>query len=163
MPARASLSSAGGWMSTSTLDCAALTPSLAPSLPPGNSAPDSADKLQPLCERPKDLIAQQVQLALDGAQAERHVERRTETRHPYPYPIHMTPLDRDGKPLLADTFVVVGKHLSNHGADFYFAQPLEWSRVVASFPLRDGKWLGLIMELTWCRFSRHGWYDNGGR
>jgi hypothetical protein len=117
----------------------------------------------PLIPRPKELITQQVQVALAGVQAERQIERRTETRHPYPYPIHLTPVDRDGRPLLDETFVVVGKHLSNHGVDFYFARPVEWSRVIASFPLHTGGWVGLMMELTWCRFSRHGWYDNGGR
>jgi hypothetical protein len=126
------------------------------------SAPDRSEPV-PLLLRPTDLISRQVQAALVGAQAERHLERRTETRHPYPYPIHMTPVDRRGQPLLDETFVVVGRHLSNHGLDFYFAQPLEWSRVIASFPLQGGAWLGLLMELTWCRFSRHGWYDNGGR
>jgi hypothetical protein len=138
-------------MTTLALDC------------PLPSADSTAGEMRVLLERPKDLISQQVDLALAGAQAERHVERRTETRHPYPYPIHMTPVDRNGQPLLAETFVVVGKHLSSHGADFYYARPLEWTRVIASFPLRDGKWLAFLMELTWCRFSRHGWYDNGGR
>lgn len=113
--------------------------------------------------RPGDAISQSVQVALAGAQSERNLERRTETRHPYPYPIHMTPIDRNGSTLLDETFVVVGKHLSNHGVDFYFALPLEWSRVIASFPAREGQFIGLLMELTWCRFSRHGWYDNGGR
>jgi hypothetical protein len=113
--------------------------------------------------RPGDAISQSVQVALTGAQVERNVERRTETRHPYPYPIHMTPVDRLGRPLLDETFVVVGKHLSNHGVDFYCAQPVEWTRVIASFALRDGGFISLLMDLTWCRFSRHGWYDNGGR
>jgi hypothetical protein len=112
---------------------------------------------------PGDAISQGVQTALAGAQVERQIERRTETRHPYPYPIHMTPVDRSGRALLDETFVVVGKHLSNHGVDFYFAQPVGWSRVIASFPHHDGQWIGLLMDLTWCRFSRHGWYDNGGR
>jgi hypothetical protein len=152
-------------MTSLTLDCPARVAAGSQVFAADSQGADPAVETEPraLLERPKDLVAQQVQLALAGAQAERHVERRTETRHPYPYPIHMTPLDREGRPLLGDTFVVVGKHLSNHGADFYFAQPLEWSRVVASFPLRDGKWVGIEMELTWCRFSRHGWYDNGGR
>lgn len=139
-------------MTTSLLDCPSL-----------ESSASARTEPVPLIPRPKDLVTQQVQAALAGAQAERHVERRTETRHPYPYPIHMTPVDRDGRPLIDETFVVVGKHLSNHGVDFYFAQPLEWSRVIASFPLQGGAWIGLMMELTWCRFSRHGWYDNGGR
>lgn len=128
------------------------------------TAHQAASPLSPLSpQNPPDAISQCVQTALVGAQIDRQIERRTETRHPYPYPIHMTPVDRTGRPLLDDTFVVVGKHLSNHGVDFYFAQPLEWSRVIASFPLRDGRMIGLLMDLTWCRFSRHGWYDNGGR
>lgn len=147
-------------MTTLTLDCA---PPLTGYSRQQTGLPAEADPPRVLLERPKDLIAQQVQLALAGAMAERQVERRTETRHPYPYPIHMTPLDREGKPQLADTFVVVGKHLSNHGADFYYAHPVEWSRVIASFPLQGGNWIGMVLELTWCRFSRHGWYDNGGR
>lgn len=110
-----------------------------------------------------DPITQCVQVALAGAQAERQIERRTETRHPYPYPIHLTPVDRNGQPQVDQTFVVVGKHVSNHGVDFYYAQPVEWSKVIASFPVQNGRWIGLMMELTWCRFSRHGWYDNGGR
>jgi hypothetical protein len=145
-------------MSTLAIDC---VPAARGCAHEANSI--TTGEMRVLVERPKDLISQQVDLALAGAQAERHVERRTETRHPYPYPIHMTPVDRTGQPLVAETFVVVGKHLSSHGADFYYAQPLEWSRVIASFPLHNGKWIGLLMELTWCRFSRHGWYDNGGR
>ncbi|WP_425615145.1 hypothetical protein NA78x_005042 [Anatilimnocola sp. NA78] len=138
-------------MTTLTMDWSSQGQATAPSI---GFAPD---------EPRGDLISQQVQVALAGAQADRQIERRTETRHPYPYPIHMTPVDRDGHPLVDQTFVVVGKHVSNHGVDFYYAQPVEWSKVIASFNLPEGRWIGLLMELTWCRFSRHGWYDNGGR
>ena len=90
-------------------------------------------------------------------------ERRKESRHAYPYPIHLTPLDRVGDPEVLRTFVVIGKHLSPHGLDFYFRLPLPERRVIASLDAGREGWIGLLLELTWCRFSRHGWYDNGGR
>jgi len=92
----------------------------------------------------------------------RGLERRREARHPFPYPIHLTPLD-DGRPDVSRTIVVIGKHLAPHGLDFYYSQPIAEKRVIASLDRGHEGWIGLLVELTWCRFSRHGWYDNGGR
>lgn len=92
----------------------------------------------------------------------RIAERRRETRHPYPYPVYLTPVGRDGTPT-AQSIVVLGKHLSEHGFDFYFRDPLPYRRVVVSFEAPRGTWIGMLLDLTWCRFGRHGWYDNGGR
>jgi len=61
------------------------------------------------------------------------------------------------------TLVVIGKHLARHGLDFYCPQPLAEKRVIASLDCGRQGWIGLVVELEWCRFSRHGWYDNGGR
>jgi hypothetical protein len=94
---------------------------------------------------------------------QRPLERRREARYPYPYPIHLTPYGAGGRPDVDRTFVVIGKHLAPHGIDFYFSQPLADRRVVASLDCGHEGWIGLVVELTWCRFSRHGWYDNGGR
>jgi len=84
-------------------------------------------------------------------------------RHPFPYPVHLTPVDAQGRPQLAEAITVLGKHLSNHGLDFYHREPLAWQYVVASIAGGENRWLGFLMELTWCRFGQHGWYDNGGR
>src|ERR1043165_2281443 len=93
----------------------------------------------------------------------RRLERRRETRYPYPYPIHLTPFGPDGQPQVERTFVVIGKHLAPHGIDFYCQQPLAERRVIASLDCGREGWIGMVVELTWCRFNRHGWYDNGGR
>ena len=93
----------------------------------------------------------------------RTAERRRDARHAYPYPIHLTPYGDDGRPDARRTFVVIGKHLSPHGLDFYCRQPLAERRVVASLECGREGWIGLVVELAWCRFGRHGWYDNGGR
>jgi hypothetical protein len=113
---------------------------------------------------PHDRIRSSVQSALAAIEPfRRPMERRLEARYPYPYPIHLTPLDNSGRPDVNRTFVVIGKHLAPHGIDFYCHSPLADRRVVASLDCGPEGWIGLIVELNWCRFSRHGWYDNGGR
>ena len=114
--------------------------------------------------RQEDPIRASIQMVLAGVHQERKtLERRRETRHAYPYPVHLTPVARDGTTVIGDTVVVLGKHISDHGLDFYHREPLPHRRVIASLPNGENAWIGLLLDLTWCRFSRHGWYDNGGR
>ena len=112
----------------------------------------------------QDPLLNQVELALAAALPDRRgMERRRETRHPFPYPVHLTPVDDQGRPLLDEAITVLGKHLSTHGLDFYHREPLPWQRAIASLSGGDHRWVAFLMELTWCRFGQHGWYDNGGR
>lgn len=105
-----------------------------------------------------------VRLAVANPLPERQfAERRREKRHPYPYPIYLTPVARDGRTPQGKTIVVVGKHISDHGLDFYHREPLPYRRVIASLACGSDQWVGLLLDLSWCRFCRHGWYDNGGR
>jgi hypothetical protein len=90
-------------------------------------------------------------------------ERRREQRYPYPHPIHLTPLESSGRRGPAESLVVIGKQISMHGVDFYHSEPIPHGRVIASLDAGERGWIGLLLELAWCRFSRHGWYDNGGR
>jgi hypothetical protein len=112
--------------------------------------------------RREDPIASVVEQALRSARPIRKGrERRREERYPYPYPIYLTPLDAQcGRD---ETIVVIGRQLSLHGVDFYHREPIPHNRVIASLDAHEQGWIGLILELTWCRFNRHGWYDNGGR
>ena len=112
----------------------------------------------------RDTVVRSVQQVLAATQqTPTGPERRREPRHPYPYPIHLTPLNRAGTPMTDETFVVIGKHLSDHGLDFYHREAVAYRRVIASLDGGEAGWIGLLLELTWCRFTRHGWYDNGGR
>jgi hypothetical protein len=141
-------------MTTLTLD------SLLSAAGPSPLAPPRAWASGP---RRGDAVAVSVRQALAAAQSgSSGLERRREARHPYPYPVYLTPLVGE-LPALDQTFVVIGKHLSEHGLDFYHKQPVAETRVIASLDVGAAGWLGLLLELTWCRFSRHGWYDNGGR
>jgi hypothetical protein len=120
--------------------------------------------LSSLSGRRQDKVAQYVQSAVIAVEpVGRAIERRREARHPYPYPIHLTPLTADGTANVNETFVVIGKHLAPHGVDFYSPHPLAHRRVIASLDCGREGWIGLVAELAWCRFSRHGWYINGGR
>jgi len=90
-------------------------------------------------------------------------ERRSDQRFPYPHLVYLTPVDTDGITPVGDSVVVVGKHLSEHGLGFFYQQPLTHRRMIASLEAPDGQWNGFLIDITWCRFTQHGWYDSGGR
>jgi hypothetical protein len=91
------------------------------------------------------------------------LERRSDHRYPFPYLMHLTPVGADGSPAESDTVVVVGKHLSEHGLGFYHNRPLPYRRMIVSFETGNGSWLSFLIDLTWCRFTKQGWYESGGR
>ena len=91
------------------------------------------------------------------------VERRGEQRFPFPYLVHLTPVDADGSVNVDETVVVVGKHLSERGLGFYHQQPLPNRRMIVSLEVGSDAWLGFLIDLTWCRFTKQGWYESGGR
>jgi hypothetical protein len=91
------------------------------------------------------------------------LERRTDRRYPYPQLIRLTPVDEKGKQMTCKTIAVAGKTLSERGVGFYHPQPLPHRRMVASFYAGDDRWLGLLVDISWCRFTGLGWYESGGR
>lgn len=112
----------------------------------------------------KDVVLEGVQRVLQAMNTTRSFnENRLESRHPYPYPVHLTPMNEKGEPQLEETVIVLGRHLSDHGIDFYHREPLGERRYIASLPIGSSDWVGFMLELHWTRFSRHGWYDNGGK
>lgn len=90
------------------------------------------------------------------------VERRGDQRYPYPYLVYLTPVDDDGITAKGEPLVVVGKHLSERGLGFYHPKPLPHRRMIASLETAGGRRMHFLIDLTWCRFTRHGWYESGG-
>jgi hypothetical protein len=90
-------------------------------------------------------------------------DHRRQKRFPFPHVVYLTPVAEDGLTPLAGTLVAAGKHLSQSGMGFYHPDPLPYRLVIASLPRPEGGWLGVLLELRWCRFIRHGWYESGGR
>ena len=101
-------------------------------------------------------------LASLNRQGKNH-ERRVDQRYPYPHLIYLTPLGEDDLTPVGDSIVVVGKNLSEQGLGFFYHQPIPYRRVIASLEIQSGQWVGFLTDITWCRFTQHGWYDNGGR
>jgi hypothetical protein len=91
------------------------------------------------------------------------VERRRERRFPYPHLVYLTPVEEDGATPAGEPIVVIGKHLSEGGLGFFHQQPLACRQAMVSLEMANGQWFGLVIDLTWCRFTRHGWYESGGR
>ena len=90
-------------------------------------------------------------------------ERRTETRYPFPYLISIAPVESDGTTPLAEPFIVVCKHISQGGIGFYYPEPMPYRYIVVSLPaMGKEQAIHLLVDLTWCRFARKGWYENGG-
>ena len=59
--------------------------------------------------------------------------------------------------------MVVGKDISEHGLGFYHQAPLPHRRMIASLESSHGRWHGFLIDLNWCRFTKGGWYESGGR
>ena len=90
------------------------------------------------------------------------VERRRESRYPFPFLVHLTPVAEDGTTPCAERLIVVGKHISERGLGFYHPRPLPYRRAIASVQGPKGDWFGFLIDLNWCRFTQ-GWYESGGR
>lgn len=90
-------------------------------------------------------------------------ERRRDSRVPFPYLVRLSPLADDGVSPGEESIVVVGKHLSAGGLDFYHREPIPHRRMIAKIEGHGGSVHTLLLELSWCRFNKQGWYENGGR
>jgi hypothetical protein len=95
--------------------------------------------------------------------SERMVERRRAHRYPYPHLIVLTPVMPDGTTQVGPPVVASGKQISETGLGFFHPAPLPFRRVIASLEQSPEQWIGFLMDLHWCRFTRYGWYESGGR
>jgi hypothetical protein len=90
-------------------------------------------------------------------------DRRRERRFPFPHLVHLTPLADDGRTPGGPVIVAVGRELSEGGFGFFHPSPLPYRQMIASLEAVDRRWFSFVIDLTWCRFMRHGWYESGGR
>ena len=90
-------------------------------------------------------------------------ERRHDDRIAIPVLFRLTPFDVDRQPLEQEALIVVGKNISRRGVSFYHEKPITHRR--ALIELADpivGSFVAEI-DVTWCRFTKPGWYESGGR
>lgn len=88
-------------------------------------------------------------------------ERRRWRRVAFPYLLRLLPLSTAEIPSGSE-LTVVGRHLSEHGLNFYHREPLP-ARKVAVWLSDDPETTPLLLDVSWCRFIRDGWYEIGGR
>lgn len=113
---------------------------------------------------PNERIRSRVWSLLAGLDPRGHrLERRAGARYPYPYLVRLTPVVACGEVSRGEPVVVVGRHLSEGGFSFYHPKPLPFRRVIATLETASGLRLDLLLDVTWCRFTRQGWYESGGR
>ena len=91
------------------------------------------------------------------------VERRRDNRYPFPCLLHLTPVADDGVTPQGEPVVVVGKHISENGLGFYHRDPLPYRKMLVSVEGHNGQWVAFLIDLRWCRFTKGGWYESGGR
>ena len=110
-----------------------------------------------------DSLQEQVRFLLaEGYPWGEDLRRRAQRRYPYPQLIFVTPVDEDGRSA-EETFVCCCKDLSARGVGLFHPQPLESRRVILTFSRMAEQNVSLLAVLDWCRFTRHGWYESGGR
>src|SRR5690606_35254030 len=59
--------------------------------------------------------------------------------------------------------VIVGRDISERGLGFYHSQPISFRAGIVVCDLPDGGQTAFEIDITWCRFARHGWYESGRR
>ena len=118
-----------------------------------------------ICTAEKDPVAAQVRCLLASTNPTAQVvERRRDQRYAYSQLVVLTAVSDDGvTPLEEKSCVVVGKQISERGLGFFHPEPLPYRRVIASMELEAGRWISFLLDVSWCRFTRYGWYESGGR
>jgi len=113
---------------------------------------------------PEKHVWQQVRLLLHGLFPQAAIgERRQNGRFPFPVLLQLTPVDGHTLEPLAEPLVIVGKNISEQGLGFYHQQPLPYRYAVVTLEDAARRRIALLIDLSWCRFTRFGWYDSGGR
>ena len=90
-------------------------------------------------------------------------EHRRDARFPFPVLVRLTPVDPKTLMAQGPAITVVGKNLSEQGFGFFHHAPLPYRRAIVELEDIRGDRLSLLVDLSWCRCTRFGWYDNGGR
>jgi hypothetical protein len=90
-------------------------------------------------------------------------ERRRDDRVAIPVLFRITPLDADRQPLESESTIVVGKNISRRGLSFFHERPLPHRRARITLAQPGLGQFAAEIDIRWCRFTRPGWYESGGR
>jgi hypothetical protein len=91
------------------------------------------------------------------------VEQRRWQRIPYDRPAILTPLDDQTGQALLFHKIVSGRDISPAGFSFTHIDPLACRRAIVTFAFEQQPWDAIVLRLSWCRFTRAGIYQSGGK
>jgi hypothetical protein len=92
-------------------------------------------------------------------------ELRSWHRMRYDRPAVLTPLDEKRGGLLDSHKIISGRDISPSGFSFTHLDPLPCRRAIITFAFEKESqpWDAVILRLSWCRFTRAGIYQSGGK
>ena len=90
-------------------------------------------------------------------------ERRHDDRVAIPVLFRITPYDSERQPLDQESSIVVGKNMSRRGVCFYHEKPITHRRALLELADPSVGTFVAEVDITWCRFTKPGWYESGGR
>ncbi len=90
-------------------------------------------------------------------------ERRRDDRIAIPVLFRLTPYDADRQPIDDEASIVVGKNISRRGLSFYHEKPTPHRRALIELAHPGIGTFVAEIDITWCRFTKPGWYESGGR
>lgn len=111
----------------------------------------------------RDAVAQHVDRLLVRLHPTVTFERRGTERMALPLLLRLVPLDEVHEPLEGAAVTVVGKNISRRGLSFYHEQPIPYRRALVTAQVPDGEPFVAEIDIGWCRFTKPGWYESGGR
>ena len=117
------------------------------------------DQITSLSDDPRPFIRSLLSATCRPGQ---QVERRREQRYPCPRLFMLVPIDQESLKPIGDAMTVVGKHISESGISFFHPETFSHRWVLAVVE-NEGKEIHFVVDLEWCRFTKQGWYESGGR
>jgi hypothetical protein len=90
-------------------------------------------------------------------------ERRRDERFAIPLLFKLSPLDTGQRASEHESIVVVGKNVSRRGFSFFHEQPISHRRAILELVQPGLGEFAAEIDVTWCRFTKPGWYESGGR
>jgi hypothetical protein len=91
------------------------------------------------------------------------LQNRRWHRTPYRKPLVITPMDHEADVASAGSRLATGRDLSAGGLSFLHKHPLPHRIVAITFGLEPDMPTAIVTRLTWCRFTRWGEYQSGGK
>ena len=110
-----------------------------------------------------DAVRRQVWSLLAGMYPQRITnERRRSERYAFPQLLYLLPSVAGGGPQNS-SIVVVGKTLSEGGLGFFHREPIAHRQMIALIEDANHASIAFLIDIRWCRFTVHGWYESGSR